>query len=517
LEVSDLSVEYKASQRSALSSVEFNIDKGEIILITGPTGSGKSTFINTINGIIPNVIDAKITGEIFLKSKKINNFSIKDRSVSGIGTVFQNPESQLFALTVEEDIAFGPENLGLKRELIQERVDNSIKIIGLNKLRDQFIFKLSGGEKQRLAIGGILAMKPDLILFDEPTSDLDPKGTKDIIESIYQLAKEENKGIILVEHKLNDIIGIIDRVYIINDGKILLKGNPEKIFSKNRNLIKNLGVKIPYKYDLKHKTSANLIFNNPIKSNKIYPTKKENLISISNLSFSYNGKKIFKDLNLTIQKGEFIALLGKNGSGKTTLAQILVGLLKPDNGDIYFKDLNLKGEKVEHIAKFIGYLFQNPSHQIFKNNVDKELAFGLKNFGFKGEEIRSKILAVAKDLNLFDLLENTTYTLSRGQAQRVALASILLLNPELIIMDEPTTGQDYRNRKRIVNLCLKLNEMGISILLITHDIDLAFEYARRIIIINDGNIILDGEPKVVFKDKDLIKSVGLRQPKNVEG
>ncbi|MBD3227686.1 MAG: ATP-binding cassette domain-containing protein [Candidatus Lokiarchaeota archaeon] len=512
LEISNLSVEYESNQRKVLSNIEFKIEKSEIILITGPTGCGKSTLINSINGIIPNVIEAKVEGDILFKSNKINYWDIKKRSINGIGTVFQNPESQLFALTVEEDVAFGPENFGLKRSLIQKRVDKSLNITNLENLRSRFTFNLSGGEKQKLAISGILALKPDLILFDEPTSDLDFKGSKAIIKSIYRLAKEGNKGIILIEHKLNDIIDIIDKVYIVENGEIIIKGYPEDVFSKNRSIITNLGIKIPYKFDLKCEANSDNNLNQLNNQNQ----EDKKLLSVSGLTFAYNETKLFNNLDLEIIQGEFIALLGKNGSGKTTLAKLLIGLLKPNSGNIFFKGKKLNNKKVQQIASWIGYLFQNPTHQIFKNKVYQELAFGLKNLKYKNEEISKKIEEITQILKLDDLLERDTYTLSRGQAQRVALASVLIIKPELIILDEPTTGQDYRNRKKILDLSSRLNKDGISIILITHDIDLAYEYAQRIIILDAGTIILDGPPREVFKNKKLVQSAGLRIPKVME-
>jgi len=506
LEISDLTVKYQTQTDNILSNLFFFINEGEVVLITGPTGCGKSTFLHTINGIIPNVISADVQGTIKFRSMEINDWEVKDRSLK-IGTIFQDPESQLFALTVEEDVAFGPENLGLPREEIRKRVDYALAVSGLSTLKDRFIFQLSGGQKQRLAIGGILAMKPDLLLFDEPTADLDPQGTQEIISAIHSLAKEQNKGIVLIEHKLHDVIDIVDRVYIMNQGKFILEGTPSTIFTDYIDIVKNLGINIPYKYWLIKKRASNC--NN----STIY---HENLLVISNLYFKYGEMPVLEDLNLRVQRGEFIALLGRNGSGKTTLVQNIIGLLKPSLGNIIFKDEDTIKKKVQELAVHIGYLYQNPAHQIFKNTVYEELAFGLKNYKIKKAEIDRKIKAIAKKLELEPLLNRTTYTLSRGQSQRVALASILLLEPDLLILDEPTTGQDYRNRRSIMDLAKKLNEDGITIILITHDIDLAYEYAHRIIVLENGRIVLDGPPNQVFKKKETLINLGIRQPKALE-
>jgi len=499
-------VKYENQNDWTLTNLSFTVEKGEIILLTGPTGCGKSTFIHTINGIIPNVIPAEVKGSIRYNNQEINDWEVNHRSLN-IGTIFQNPESQLFALTVEEDVAFGPENLGLPRTEIQRRVDLALNISGLSALKERLIFQLSGGQKQRLAISGILAMNPDLLLFDEPTSDLDPQGTKEIISAIHQLAKEKEKNIILIEHKLYDIIEIVDRMYVMDKGQFRLEGLPSKVFTEHLPTIKRLGINIPYKYD-------------PINRRNLddyVPLGDEELLSISSLNFKYSKSHVLKNLNLNIQKGDFIALLGRNGSGKTTLVQNINGLLKPLSGSIVFRGTNIKKKKVQQLAKFIGYLYQNPSHQIFKTTVYEELAFGLKNFKVKKEDIKTKINNIAEKLELKPFLNRTTYSLSRGQSQRVALASILLLEPDLLILDEPTTGQDYRNRRHIMDLAQKLNLEGITIILITHDIDLAYEYARRVIIIEKGEVTLDGTPNQVFLNERLLSPLGFRRPKALEG
>ena len=365
-------------------------------------------------------------------------------------------------------------------------------------------------------------MAPDIILFDEPTSDLDPQGTKEIIDTIYKLAKDENKAIILIEHKLQDVIDIIDRVYIMNEGQFIIHGKPEDVFNKNIDIIEKLGIDIPYKFkinNVRKKVSDEYRFydNYNIRKDKNKDFSQNNyLLCIHNMNFKYSEELVLKNISLKIKKGEFIALLGRNGSGKTTLVKNIIGLLKPTSGTILFKGMDIKKKKVQYLSKYIGYLYQNPSYQIFKNTVYEELAFGLKNLKLKKEIIKSKIENIAQKLELNNLLERNTYTLSRGQSQRVALASILILEPELLILDEPTTGQDYRNRKNILELAKKLNEDEITIILITHDIDLAYEYATRIIILENGQIFLDGTPEEVFSNKELLEMLGFRIPKIFE-
>lgn len=507
LEISNLSLTYETKNFQALSQINFFLNQGEIILITGPTGCGKSTLAHSINGIIPYAIPAEIKGSIKINSEEIIEWDVKQRALK-IGTIFQNPETQLFGMTVEDDVAFGPENLGLPREEIRERVDSSLKTSGLNNLKDRFIFHLSGGQKQRLAISGILAMKPDILIFDEPTSDLDPLGTREIVNAIHYLAKNENKAIILIEHKLQDIIEIIDRMYIMDQGRFLIEGEPHNVYTKHFSKILELGINIPIKFypnDMKLRTKHAEKINNGI------------LLSLKNLNFKYNTNQVLKNINIEVHRGDFIALLGPNGSGKTTLVQNIIGLLRPESGTICFKNKDIKKKKAQEISREIGYLFQNPSHQIFLNNVFDELTFGLKNRKIPKEDIEKEINLIAKKLELESLLNKPTHILSRGQAQRVAMASIMLLKTELIILDEPTTGQDYRNRKEIMELMKKLNEEGITIILITHDIDLAFDYANRILLMDNGNVIADDTPDNIFSNKSIIKRIGFRQPKILEG
>lgn len=506
LEISNLYIKYQTRETFALSNVSISVNKGEIVLITGPTGCGKSTLVHYINGIIPNVIPAQIEGSIKLNSEEISEWEVKKRA-ERIGTIFQNPETQLFALVVEDDVAFGPENLALPRQEIRDRVDASLKIVGLSEFKDKFIFHLSGGQKQRLAIAGALAMKPDILLFDEPASDLDPQGTMEIIRAIKRLAREEDKAIILIEHKLQDVIEIIDRMYVMDQGQLVLEGTPIKVFTENLSKIKELGINIPTKFAPKEMR---------IHPNDSGLSNKEGILTIEQLFFRYTNEYVLKDVSLKTHEEDFIALLGRNGSGKTTLVQNIIGLLRPESGDIIFNGEDIKKRKVQRIARKIGYLFQNPSHQIFLNTVYDELAFGLKITKLKKEGIEARIHEFAEKLNLTPLINESTHTLSRGQSQKVALASILLLEPQLLILDEPTTGQDYRNRRAIMELTKDLNEQGITILLITHDIDLAYEYARRIVILDNGRIIADGPSKSVFYDTELLARAGLRQPKSLE-
>jgi len=441
---------YPETNKPALKDIDLEIKNGEFVLIIGPTGSGKSTLLYLINGIIPHIFGGRLLGEVI-----VENFSPKDKPIREvskfIGTVFQNPDNQIFMLKVEDDVCFGCENLLLPKEEIVKRRDSALKEMGLWEIRDRQVSKLSGGQKQRLAIAGVYAMGPNIFLFDEPTTDLDKKGREQFFEILKKL-KAEGKTIILVEHQYGEFLKLADKLVILEEGRIV-----------NKTLSNNL---------------------NQIRPEIPEPPSSRYIIEIENISFEYEkNRPVLKDINLKIRKGEVAALLGENGSGKTTLFKILLGLLKPSFGKIII--LSLVNPTLEDLIGKVGFLFQNPDEQLFTNSVLKEVAFGPKNLGKKVD--------VEKYLNLANFTfskRKHPQTLSRGQRQLLAIIAILAMEPEILILDEPTTGLDYKSWSNLFEILYKFARSGKTIIFSTHNVK-AKNWAQRIICLDRGRILKD--------------------------
>ncbi len=398
----------------------------------------------------------EIQGEILIDGTPVTGQETRTLATR-VGMVFQNPDNQLFAITVEEDVAFGPENLGLPQDEMRLRVNEALEATGLADIRTRQVHRLSGGQKQRTAIAGLSAMRPDNLVFDEPTADLDPEGTREIIGLIDRLHKEEKKTIIIVEHKIREIFPVIDRIITLKEGKIA--GDVQKDAADPRLLAP------PYP---RHTPARN--------------DTGDILLDIRNLHFSYpDGTKALEDVSLAIRKSECIAFIGGNGSGKTTLTNCIKGLLSPSRGTVNLYTEN--GSIVPGGSKRIGYLFQNPDHQIVTDRVDREISIGLANLPVAEAEMRTE------QVNLGQYATRDPCTLSRGERQRLAVASILAMDPGVIIFDEPTTGQDYENLTSIMQCMEQLKAAGKTILMVTHDHELANAYADRIIVMENGKIV----------------------------
>lgn len=439
---------YPQATKPALKDIDLEIKKGEFVLIIGETGSGKSTLLYLINGIIPHIFAGRISGDVL-----VDNFHPKDKSLKEIskfvGTVFQNPENQIFMLKVEDDVCFGCENLLLSKEEIIKRKDWALKEMGLWEIKDSSVFELSGGQRQRLAIAGVYALKPNIFLFDEPTTDLDEKGRHQFYEILRKL-KEEGKTIILVEHQYEDFLKLADKLVILEEGRIV-----------NKNLFDNLS-------QIKPQISK-------------HSFQKE-IIELKDICFAYEkNRPVLKNINLKIKKAEVVAFLGENGSGKTTLLKILSGLLKPTSGK--FKILDLFNPSLDELIGKVGFLFQNPDQQLFTNSVLEEITFGPKNLG--------KHVNIEEYLNLanfISLKKRHPQTLSRGQRQILAVLSILAMEPEILILDEPVTGLDSKSWFNLFKILYRLKDAGKTIIFSTHNRKVK-DWAQRIIYLNNGKII----------------------------
>lgn len=460
IEFQDYSFTYNEAEQQALSSINLKIRKGECVLIHGPSGCGKSTLAMTLNGIIPNMIHGSHTGDILLAGESVSGSQTRDLSVR-VGMVLQNPDNQLFAITVEEDVAFGPENLGLDDREMHRRVDDALSATGMRHLGSRQIHRLSGGQKQRTAIAGLTAMRPEILVFDEPTADLDPEGTREVISIIDRLHREQHKTVLVIEHKLREILPVVDRIITLNDGRI----------------IQDLPVR--------HADPATLSLPIPRSSGRREGRGPVHL-RVQDLHYHYpDGTRALDGVSLEVYRAECLALMGKNGSGKTTLSKCIAGLVNPSAGTVLFA-CDTPQKHGRSSAPKIGYLFQNPDHQIVTDRVDREVAVGLSFLPVEQREERVNV--ALSQVNLLHLNLRDPCTLSRGERQRLAVASVLAMDPEIIIFDEPTTGQDADNLAALAEYFRMMNRQGKTILMITHDTDLASACADRIVVMEAGKI-----------------------------
>ena len=541
--VQDVSWRYTGTEDDVLRGVSLDVDEGEIVLLTGRNGAGKTTFCNLLNGLIPHFYTGDLRGNVI-----VDGIDTKESFVgflaTRVGLLFQDPASQLISGSVEDEVDFALENIGLPVEEIEERTQAALEYVGLDAYRDRPPFALSGGQQQAVALACIMALNPVIYVLDEPTSNLDPYGTLQIFSLLDKLATEQRRTFVVVEHKLEELIDTADRVVVIDEGKIVTSGTPREVLGGKAELLSEMGLWPPQMallaYRLRHlglmkEGIAPLtlkegieVFSELLESNgvaKTSPGKKnestsqytprsgEPLISLRDLRFTYpTGAEAIKGVSLDIFDNEFVAILGQNGSGKTTLVKHFNGLLKPTEGDVVVFGKNTRETPTYELIEHVGYVFQNPDQQLFSNKVYDELAFGLTNVGYSKEQIQKRIEDVAAKMNMENLLEERPYSLSKGDRQRVVISCILALDPNVIIVDEPTTGQDPQKRREIMDLMKELHTQGKTIIVITHDMNLAAEYAERCVIMSDGKVILDGGPKDIFVQTEKLASTHLNPP-----
>lgn len=463
-----------------------------------------------------------------------------------LGLVLQDPETQIIGRTVEEDTAFGPRNFLVSLDEIERRVNQTLEKVRLKRYNQRLTQELSGGEKQRLAIAGVLVMEPEILVLDEPTSELDPVGRSEIYETLADLRRQKELTILLVEHSSEELIKKADEVIVLNQGEIAWRGVPTELF-RNIPLLRQYGIKplpisligwafyergwIPFEdipLDIlsaehmvrgllgRHEQrmeSLQLIEHLRPQKTKFFQPQKEEAVQIRDLIYQYNsGQPALRGINLTIKAGEFVALVGQNGAGKTTFAKHLNGLLKPTSGDVSIEGMNTLKSDTAHLSRTIGYVFQNQDHQILSITVEKELEYGLKNAGFKDQEIKERVDQVLKSTGLDRYRLVHPFTLGKGERQLIAVASILVIKPKLLIIDEPTTGSDWAGVQTMMALISLLHLAGTTIVMISHDMDLVAQYAQRVIVLKDGGILLDGSPHDVFSQEELLLDTAIVPP-----
>ncbi|WP_068962507.1 energy-coupling factor transporter ATPase [Desulfosporosinus sp. BG] len=543
IELSNISYRYPNAVEPSLKNVSLTVEKGKFILLMGSTGAGKTTLSLCLNGLIPQLMEGNLTGQVSVAGKNVGKTAVQSLS-KVLGLVLQDPETQIIGRTVEEDTAFGPRNYLVPFEEIKESVNQTLAKVRLKGYNQRLTEELSGGEKQRLAIAGVLVMEPEILVLDEPTSELDPIGRSEIYQTLDDLRRHKDLTILLVEHSSEELIHKADEVVVLNEGKVAWRGLPTELF-RNLTLLRQWGIKpLPVSqigwnfYEKGWISFAQIPLDIPsteslirgllpkyghqqgerqkkdyLKKQESNLTDKVKAVQVSNLIYQYNsGQPALRGINLTIEVGEFVALIGQNGAGKTTLAKHFNGLLKPTSGEVIVEGMNTLQYETSDLARTIGYVFQNPDHQIFSTTVEKELEFGLKNAGYKGKVIKERIDQVLQYTGLEKFRSVHPFSLGKGERQMIAVASILVLKPKLLIIDEPTTGSDWTGVQTMMTLIRNLNAAGTTIVMISHDMDLVAQYAKRVIVLKDGGIFLDSTPQDVFSNESLLLNSAIVPP-----
>jgi energy-coupling factor transporter ATP-binding protein EcfA2 len=490
--VENLTFRYRSRTEPAIKNVSLKVSKGQILLIAGASGCGKTTLARCINGLIPRSYKGELSGKILLQGKSVESWPLSNISQI-VGTVLQDPERQILGTKVANEVAFGLENLGLPRAEISQRVDAALNRLRISELRDRETFNLSGGEKQKVALAGVLAMQPTILLLDEPLASLDPASAEETLAIVRQLA-DEGMSVLMVEHRVEDVLKIHpDRLVYIEDGEVRYDGTTDSI----DRTVNYHEVKLPAPLIIKNAR------HDPAPSPVLPAIEASNghgpLVKFEGVSFGYDERPVLHDVSLEIHRGDIIAVLGPNGAGKTTLVKHAIGLLKPKAGRVLVDGRDTRELSVAQIASNLGYVFQSPSHMLFAPTVREELAFGPTNLKHAPDLIQKEVSEAIRIVNLSGREQDPPLALSFGQQKRVSIAAILSMRSKILVMDEPTAGQDYKNYLSFMDSILQLPNFE-AILFITHDIDLAVIYANRVLLVNQGTLIADGKPADVLHD-----------------
>lgn len=525
IELKDFSFQYKAQSEPTLKGINLTIYEGEKVLIVGPSGSGKSTIGQCLNGIIPNIYKGMSSGQFLIRGKEAFDLSIYEKSHL-VSTVLQDTDGQFIGLSVAEDLAFALENDMVELESMKSRVHTWAERLDLSKLLDHRPQDLSGGQKQRVSLAGVLIDESPILLFDEPLANLDPKSGQDIIDLIDQIHEEQGTTTIIIEHRLEDVLyRPIDRVILINQGQVLFNGRPDELLRTTLlaengireplylTTLRQLGQdisKLPYldnvgKLPLED-LSVDILVPNFEKSAEV-----EVILELGHLNFAYReGQPILKDLSLTIPKGQRLAIVGKNGAGKSTLAKAICGFIQTE-GTYFSKGEDIKGDSVKERAERVGYVLQNPNQMISSTMVFDEVALGLRLRNVPEDQIESRVHQALKTCGLYEFRKWPISALSYGQKKRVTIASILVLGPEVLVLDEPTAGQDQRNYTEIMDFLDELQQKGHTIIMITHDMQLMLDYSDRAIVVTDGQILADLTPAELLTQPEILRRANLKE------
>lgn len=532
IEFKDFSFRYKTQNEFTLHDINLTINSGEKVLILGPSGSGKTTLGSCINGLIPFSYNGEIKGSCNvcgLQTQDASIFKISEH----VGTVQQDSDAQFVGLSVGEDIAFSLENDMVPRNVMLEKVDESAHVVGMEDFLGSVPYNISGGQKQKVALAGILHNNVDILLFDEPLAALDPAMGMSAVDLIDKVHRDSKKTIIIIEHRLEDVLyRNVDRIILMNDGHIILDTTPNELLRSDLlkengireplyiSALKNAGIKFDSSDDLESidkldfkKYSKKVLAD--FKQAKIVnkATKDKKIIEVKNISYRYgNGFAALKNISFDIHEGERISVVGKNGAGKSTLAKLLCGIIRPSEGEIIFNGKNYLEFSIKELAKFIGYVMQNPNQMLVKDMIRDELELALKLNNFDEELINKRVEETLKMTGLYSMRNWPVAVLSYGQRKRVTIASILALQPDVIILDEPTAGQDYNRYTEIMKFITELNENhNITILFVTHDMHLAIEYTDRAIVFTDGELIGDDVVYKILSNDSIIEKANLKK------
>lgn len=536
--IDNLTYTYPARETATLRGCELKVAKGEFVLLAGPTGCGKSTLLKAINGLIPHHSDGIMQGKVRAAGLDTCRSTMAALSQK-VGLVFQNPDDQLFATTAEDETAFGAENLALPRGDIRRRVTDALDQVGLGPMAGHAPQNLSGGQKQRLAIAAVLAMAPEILLLDEPFAQLDPAGSQEVLAVIRRLNRQ-GMTVVMAEHRLHEMAHVVDRLVVMQQGRIAADGPVRKVFGRTR-LLRNLGLRVPHSVTFSWAAGFDDVALSPAEikqklNGRPWPSRRwedmgnerpgdvqpgkhgnaptRHVLELDGVSFRYTrtGPDILKEVSLKVCAGEMVALMGSNGCGKSTLLWHCAGLLRPLSGRVTAAG-SLSGRiKPWKMAGRIGIVFQNPTLMLFNETVQAELDFGPRALGFDAAKLEARLKQVAGRLAIAGLLADNPLALSMGQRLRVAAGSVLTMGPQLILLDEPTSGQDRANAEGLLGYLREQTQTGSTVLFSTHDVDTALQYATRLVVMEAGRIVADGPPRTIVKKESLLRRTRLRPP-----